>query len=149
MNILFLNGPNLNMLGKREPSIYGRFTLEDIEGAVLRRAAELGVRCEFHQTNVEGELVTVIQKASGVFDAIVLNAGAYTHTSIALRDAILAAGVPTVEIHISNIHAREEFRHKSVIAGVCVGQISGFGQNSYILGLEAIVNVISSRMSAK
>jgi 3-dehydroquinate dehydratase-2 len=148
MNILFLNGPNLNMLGKREPSIYGRFTLEDIEVAVLRRAAELGVRCEFHQTNMEGELVTLIQKGSGVFDGVVLNAGAYTHTSVAIRDAILAAGTPTVEIHLSNIHAREEFRHKSLIAPVCVGQISGFGQNSYILGLEAIVNVINTRRPA-
>ncbi len=142
MNILFLNGPNLNLLGQREPDIYGRTTLKDIEMAAANAAAELGVKAEFRQSNVEGDLVTWIQKAKGAFDAIVLNAGAYTHTSIAIRDAISATAVPTIEVHVSNIHAREEFRHKSVIAAVCVGQISGFGQNSYILGLRAAVNVI-------
>ncbi|MFO1498431.1 MAG: type II 3-dehydroquinate dehydratase [Verrucomicrobiota bacterium] len=141
MKILFLNGPNLNLLGRREPGIYGQRTLADIEALVRHRAGKLGVEVEFRQSNLEGELVTWIQEAAGHFAAIVLNAGAYTHTSIALRDAITAGKVPTVEIHLSNIHAREEFRHHSMIAGVCRGQISGFGVHSYILGLEASVNI--------
>jgi 3-dehydroquinate dehydratase-2 len=141
MKILFLNGPNLNLLGRREPGVYGRLSLAAIEDRVCQRAAQLGVDVEFRQSNVEGELVTWIQQAAGSFEAIVLNAGAYTHTSIALRDAISAVGVPTIEIHLSNIHAREEFRHKSLIAPVCVGQISGFGPGSYVLGLEAAVNL--------
>ena len=141
MKILFLNGPNLNLLGEREPSVYGRTSLRDIEAALRKKAAERQVEMDFRQSNMEGELVTWIQQAKGQFDVIVLNAAAYTHTSIALRDAISAAGVPTIEIHLSNIHAREEFRHKSLIAPVCVGQISGFGQNSYFLGLEAAIHV--------
>ncbi len=141
MKILFVNGPNLNLLGRREPGIYGRATLQSIEANVRERAARLGAEIQFRQSNSEGDLVTWIQDAAGHFDTIVLNAGAYTHTSIALRDAILAAGVPTIEIHLSNIHAREEFRRNSMIAAVCVGQISGFGENSYVLGLEAAVNI--------
>ena len=141
MKILFLNGPNLNLLGRREPEVYGRTTLADIEGMVAKRAKELGVEVEFRQTNLEGELVSWIQASQGVFSAIVLNAAAYTHTSIALRDAISAAGLPVVEIHLSNIHAREKFRHKSLIAPVCRGQITGFGAFSYILGLEAAISV--------
>ncbi len=141
MRILFLNGPNLNLLGQREPEVYGRTTLADIEQAVRKRAGELGVEIEFRQTNLEGELVTWIQQAKDRFEAIVLNAAAYTHTSVALRDAILASAVPTIEIHLSNIHAREEFRHRSLIAGVCRGQIAGFGGLSYVLGLEAAANV--------
>jgi len=141
MKILFLNGPNLNLLGQREPEIYGKTTLADIESLVQQRAAKLQVEVDFKQSNSEGELVTCIQQARGVFDAIVLNAGAYTHSSIALRDAISATGVPTIEVHLSNIHAREEFRHRTMIGGVCRGQISGFGVFSYILGLEAAVNV--------
>jgi 3-dehydroquinate dehydratase-2 len=141
MKILFLNGPNLNLLGTREPEIYGHTTLADIEAKVRERAAELKVAIDFKQTNLEGELVGWIQQASGKFDVIVINAAAYTHTSIALRDAIAASGVPTIEIHLSNVHAREEFRHKSLIAPVCRGQITGFGQKSYILGVEAAVYV--------
>jgi 3-dehydroquinate dehydratase-2 len=141
MKILFLNGPNLNLLGQREPEVYGRTTLADIEAKVRDRAAKLNAEIDFRQTNLEGELVGWIQQARGIFDAIVLNAAAYTHTSVALRDAIVAAGVPTIEIHLSNVHAREEFRHKSLIAPICRGQISGFGATSYILGLEAAVSV--------
>ena len=145
MKILFLNGPNLNLLGQREPSVYGRATLADIEAEVRKKAASLKAEVDFRQSNLEGELVAWIQQAKGACDIIVLNAAAYTHTSIALRDAIAAVGVPTIEIHLSNVHAREEFRHKSLIAPVCVGQISGFGPYSYVLGLEAAVNVLGSR----
>jgi len=141
MNILFLNGPNLNLLGTREPKVYGRATLADIEAKVRTRAARLKVGIDFRQSNLEGELVGWIQQAKGKFDVIVINAAAYTHTSIALRDAIAAVGIPTIEIHLSNVHAREEFRQKSLIAPVCCGQISGFGEKSYILALEASVDV--------
>jgi len=137
MKVLFLNGPNLNLLGTREPEVYGRLTLADIEAEVRAHAVRLAAEVTFRQSNVEGELVTWIQSAKGVFDVIVLNAAAYTHTSVALRDAISATGVPTIEIHLSNVHAREEFRHHSLIAPVCKGQICGFGAKSYILGLEA------------
>ncbi len=139
MRVLFLNGPNLNWLGRREPEIYGRTSLADIEAVVRQRAAERGVEIEFRQTNSEGQLVDWIQQAAGKFDAVVLNAGAYTHTSIALRDAIAATGLPTVEIHLSNVHAREEFRRHSMIAPVCRGVICGFGAHSYLLGLEAVI----------
>lgn len=142
MKILFLNGPNLNLLGQREPEIYGRTSLNDIETKVRERAAKLKVEIDFRQSNQEGELVAWIQEAKGNSDIIVLNAAAYTHTSIAIRDAITAVGVPAIEIHLSNIHAREEFRQKSLVAPVCLGQISGFGPHSYILAVEAAVNAI-------
>lgn len=142
MKILYLNGPNLNLLGQREPNVYGSQSLQDIERSVQLRAAELEVEVEFRQSNAEGELVDWIQEAQGKVDAIVLNAAAYTHTSVALRDAISAVGIPTVELHLSNVHARESFRHQSHIAGVCRGQITGFGAYGYILALEACVNVI-------
>jgi 3-dehydroquinate dehydratase II len=140
MKILFLNGPNLNLLGQREPGMYGRVSLEDIENQVRERAKKLGVEVDFRQSNAEADLIGWIQEARGKHDTIVINAAAYTHTSIALRDAISAVAVPTIEIHLSNIHGREEFRHRSMIASVCRGQISGFGAFSYILGLEAAVN---------
>ena len=141
MKILFLNGPNLNLLGTRQPEIYGRDTLASIEASVRVRAQALGVSVEFRQTNDEGQLVTWIQQAKGTVHAIALNAAAYTHTSIALRDAIAAVELPVIELHLSNIHARESFRHHSMIAPVCRGPISGFGALSYILALEAAVNV--------
>jgi 3-dehydroquinate dehydratase-2 len=141
MKVLFLNGPNLNLLGQREPEVYGRSSLADIEAKVRKRAEELKSTVDFRQSNLEGELVGWIQQAKGTFDVIVLNAAAYTHTSIALRDAISAVEVPTIEIHLSNIHAREKFRQKSLIAPVCIGQICGFGAKSYLLALEASVDV--------
>lgn len=141
MKILFLNGPNLNLLGQREPAVYGRTTLAEIEARVRKRAGETGAEIDFRQSNLEGELINWIQGAKGAFDVIVLNAAAYTHTSVALRDAIAAVGVPTIEIHLSNIHAREEFRHQSLIAPVCRGQIAGFGAMSYVLAVDAAINL--------
>ena len=138
--ILILNGPNLNLLGTRQPEIYGKLTLAQIEKQLRTLAKELAVEIEFRQSNDEGELVTWIQQAAGRFAAIVINPAAYTHTSLAMRDAISAVGLPLVEIHLSNIHKREQFRHHSYIAEVAVGQIAGFGADSYLLGLRAAVN---------
>ena len=138
MKILFLNGPNLNLLGQRQPDIYGITTLAEIESTV-REQAEGRAEIEFRQSNDEGELVTWIQDAAS--EVVVLNAAGYTHTSVALRDAITASDVPVVEIHLSNIHAREEFRHNSLIAPACKGQICGFGPSSYTLGLEAAISL--------
>lgn len=142
MKLLFLNGPNLNLLGHREPQVYGRATLAEIEASVRKRAGEVGADVDFRQSNLEGELVTWIQEARGRADAIVINAAAYTHTSVALRDAISSVGIPTIEIHLSNIHAREAFRHNSLIAAVCCGQICGFGPGSYVLAVDAAVIVV-------
>jgi 3-dehydroquinate dehydratase-2 len=141
--ILVLHGPNLNLLGKREPKIYGRRTLEQIDSEIRSLAKELGVEVEARQSNSEGELVTWIQEASRSFGAIVINAGAYTHTSLAIHDALAAAGIPGIEVHLSNIYKREEFRHKSLIARAVVGQITGFGLDSYLLGLRAAASYLA------
>ncbi len=137
--ILVVNGPNLNLLGKRQPEIYGRLTLDQINKKIRELAKELGVEVAIRQSNSEGELVGWIQEAPKEFGAIVINPAAYTHSSVALRDAITATGLPAVEVHISNIYKREEFRKQSYIAGVAVGQITGFGLQSYLLGLRAAV----------
>ena len=139
MNILVLNGPNLNMLGVRKPEIYGHQTLDDIEQMLRRRLEGEEVNMDFRQSNYEGELVEWIQKARGQYDYILLNAAAYTHTSVALRDAIEAAEVPTIEIHLSNVAKREEFRHISYISAVCVGTVAGFGEQSYMMALEYVL----------
>ncbi len=147
MRILVINGPNLNLLGRREPDVYGSLTLDAINERIAALAEELGVDVTFFQSNHEGELVQKIQDAMGVFQAIVINPGAYTHTSVALRDAISSTGIPAVETHISNIYRREEFRKHSYISGVAVGQISGFGPDSYLLALRAAVSYASNRGS--
>ena len=137
--ILVLHGPNLNLLGTREPEIYGYTTLDDINEMIAARAAEAGVETAFLQSNHEGDLVDAIQQANHKFDYILFNAAAFTHYSIAIRDAIAAIDVPVIEVHLSNIHKREEFRHTSVLAPVAMGQISGLGVESYLAALEAII----------
>ncbi len=141
-SILVLHGPNLNLLGLREPSIYGATTLQDINDRLQQQATELGVIVVCAQSNHEGVLVDAIHAARNQHQGIVVNAGAYTHTSIALRDAIAGVSIPTVEVHLSNVYRREEFRHHSYLADVVVGQICGFGSDSYYLGLRAIVNYL-------
>lgn len=143
MKILVVNGPNLNLLGTREPEVYGTLTLEKINEELLKYAKELGVEIEFFQSNVEGEIVNAIQAARGNCAGIVINPAAYTHTSVAIRDAISAVALPAVEIHISNVYAREEFRKHSLIAPVCVGQIAGFGLDSYKLAMLALVKFLN------
>jgi 3-dehydroquinate dehydratase-2 len=141
---LVLNGPNLNLLGQREKEHYGSFTLADVETALKSDAEASGCVVEFFQSNHEGALIDAIQAATGRVDGILFNPGAYTHTSLALRDAVACCGLPVVEAHISNIHAREEFRQKSLLAAVCRGQVAGFGLESYRLGLLALVRVVSA-----
>ena len=140
MKILVINGPNLNLLGEREKDNYGEITLETINTELSNLAKDLCVEIDFFQSNTEGALVDKIQSVKGSFDGIIINPAAYTHTSIALRDALLAVKIPAVEVHLSNIHAREEFRQHSFTAGVCIGQIAGFKKDSYTLALRAIVN---------
>jgi 3-dehydroquinate dehydratase II len=141
--ILVLHGPNLNMLGRRETGIYGTITLASINTELNSLAAELGLRLRIVQSNHEGALIDEIHTAVDRASGILINAGAYTHTSIGIRDAIAAVGLPTVEVHLSNIYAREQFRHRSMLAPVCQGQISGFGPNSYLLGLRALAALIN------
>lgn len=138
-NVLILHGPNLNLLGIREPEIYGALTLEDINRALAARGREAGLTLDFFQSNHEGALVDAVQGARGKYEFIILNAAAYTHYSIALRDAIAAIEVPVIEVHLSNIHRREAFRHRSVIAPVVMGQICGFGADSYLAALEIVI----------
>ncbi len=142
MNILVLHGPNLNLLGRREPEVYGALTLDEVNSALIELARELGIEVTVFQSNSEGEIIDEIHAAAATCDGILINPAAYTHTSVAIRDALAAVALPTVEVHISNIHRREEFRTRSFVAPVAVGQISGFGLDSYLLGLRAIFNHI-------
>lgn len=142
MRVLVLNGPNLNLLGLREPAIYGSMTLSELEEEVGRAAETRGVEVQFFQSNQEGMLIDRLHQARGWADVVLLNAGGLTHTSVSLRDAVAAVGIPVIEIHLSNVHARETFRRRSLMAPVSVGQISGFGPCSYLLGLEAAIHVV-------
>ena len=146
MKILIINGPNINLLGTREPAIYGVLTMENINAQLKEYAQELGVEIETFQSNIEGEIVDRIQSAKKDCQGIVINPAAYTHTSVAIRDAISAVELNAVEVHISNIHAREEFRKNSFIAPVCIGQICGFGADSYKLGLKGIVDFLNNKV---
>jgi 3-dehydroquinate dehydratase-2 len=139
--ILVIHGPNLNLLGTREKAVYGTVTLAEVDAAMQALAKELGLSLEIVQSNHEGEIVSAIQGAMGKADGLVINPGAYTHTSVAIRDSIAGTGIPCVEVHLSNIHAREEFRHHSFIAPVAKGQIAGFGLQSYLLGLRALASL--------
>ncbi len=141
MKILVLHGPNLNLLGTREPDVYGNLTLEQINVFIVQRGKELGSEVVTAQSNIEGELVSLIQDADGWADAILINPGGYSHTSVAIRDAIAAVSLPVIEVHLSNPAAREEFRHTDIVAGACVGVVSGFGWRSYLHGLEAVASL--------
>ena len=144
MKILLINGPNLNLLGTREPEKYGNLTLSDIENNLKNLASENNIELETFQTNHEGEIIDKIQSARGIFDGILLNAGGYTHSSVAIRDAISAVQVPTVEVHMTNVHAREEFRHTSYISGVSVAQVVGFGAKSYEFALLGLIDYLKN-----
>ena len=146
--VLVIHGPNLNLLGQREPEIYGPVTLDEVNQALAALAAELCLSIEFFQSNSEGDLVDRIQRARGAFDALLINAAAYSHTSVAIRDAIAAAALPTVEVHLSNVCKREEFRQRSFITPVASGQIMGFGKDSYLLGLRALAGIINKPNNA-
>lgn len=143
MRVLVLHGPNLNLLGKREPGVYGHRSLSEIDDALTEEATKQRVELRIVQSNHEGDLIDAIHAAINRADGILINAGAFTHTSVALRDALAGMNLPAVEVHLSNIYAREEFRHRSLIAPVCVGQISGFGWRSYLLGLTALIDVLA------
>lgn len=143
MKILVINGVNMNMLGFRETEKYGTMTLKDLEKDLYAFSFELGIDLEIYQSNIEGKIVEKIHSAKDAIDGIIINAGAYTHTSIAIRDAISAVNIPTIEVHMTNIYKREEFRHHSYLAPVCIGQISGFGANSYKLGLKAVIDYLN------
>lgn len=143
MKILVINGVNMNMLGFRETEKYGTMTLKDLEKDLYAFSFELGIDLETYQSNIEGKIVEKIHSAKDGIDGIIINAGAYTHTSIAIRDAISAVNIPTIEVHMTNIYKREEFRHHSYLAPVCIGQISGFGTNSYKLGLKAVIDCLN------
>lgn len=146
MKFLVLHGPNLNMLGKREPQVYGTRTLDDINSSLEKLADELGCMLSIYQSNSEGELIDAIQESVADYDGILINPAAYTHTSVAIRDALSAVGLPCVEVHLSNIHRRESFRHSSLTAPIAIGQICGFGSDSYLLGLRALFNHIKNNM---
>ena len=145
MKLLLLNGPNLRLLGTREPDIYGSFTLADAEALAKRTAERLGATLDAYQSDIEGELVTAIGQARGVYDGIVINPAAYTHTSVALRDAISASELPLVELHISNTHKREAFRHVSYTAPVCIAQLQGFGLTGYALAVEGLMAYLTAQ----